>query len=59
MPADCQSAKQQIDNLRYEKSSRVATTPTVKTQRGGAATKVVEGLLPAIEPGFQPGGKNV
>ncbi len=23
--ADCQSAKQQIDNLRYEKSSRAAT----------------------------------
>jgi hypothetical protein len=27
-------------------------------QRGGAAIEVAAGILPAVEPGFQPGGRN-
>ena len=42
--ADCQSAKQQIDNLRYEKSSRSATISADTHRLAVCATNTTEAL---------------
>ena len=42
--ADCQSAKQQIDNLRYEKSSRGATISADTDRLAVCATNTTEAL---------------
>src|SRR5207302_8781748 len=56
--ADCQSAKQQIDNLRYEKSSRAATISRDTDRLAVCATNTTEALNRYSPPGEEEAGRS-